>query len=201
MDLYTSKQRWKLLLVVLALAIVGGSLFYSNQSIRKIGERERSKAQQWATALRKKAELVELSSQIFEALKTKEREKMALVVRANRTLLDASDLSMSQDVDFALEIIEANKDIPFILLNDDGSISQFRNIEPQTPKPNILQLSKSWINEGRSYQIQVFEDMYMTLCHGFSKELERLQAHSDSLIRSFNVHFCMQHALAFQPKT
>ena len=56
MDLYTSKQRWKLLLVVLALAIVGGSLFYSNQSIRKIGERERSKAQQWATALRKKAD-------------------------------------------------------------------------------------------------------------------------------------------------
>jgi signal transduction histidine kinase len=205
MDLYTSKQRWKLLLVVLALAIVGGSLFYSNQSIRKIGERERSKAQQWATALRKKAELVELSSQIFEALKTKEREKMALVVRANRTLLDASDLNMSQDVDFALDIIEANKDIPFILLNDDGSISQFRNIEPQTPKPNILQLSKSWINEGRSYQIQVFEDMYMTLCHGFSKELERLQAHSDSLIRSFNADLTDQKSLVpvllYDPQT
>lgn len=205
MDLYTSKQRWKLLLVVLALAIVGGSLFYSNQSIRKIGERERSKAQQWATALRKKAELVELGSQIFEALKTKEREKMALVVRANRTLLDASDLSMSQDVDFALDIIEANKDIPFILLNDDGSISQFRNIEPQTPKPNILQLSKSWINEGRSYQIQVFEDMYMTLCHGFSKELERLQAHSDSLIRSFNADLTDQKSLVpvllYDPQT
>lgn len=195
MDLYTSKQRWKLLLVVLALAIVGGSLFYSNQSIRKIGERERSKAQQWATALRKKAELIALSSDIFEALKTKEREKMALVVRANRTLLDASDLSMSQDVDFALDIIEANKDIPFILLNDDGSISQFRNIDSKTPEPTILQLSKNWIKEGRSYQIQVFEGMYMTLCHGFSKELERLQAHSDSLIRSFNADLTDQKSL------
>jgi hypothetical protein len=195
MDLYTSKQRWKLLLVVLALAIVGGSLFYSNQSIRKIGERERSKAQQWATALRKKAELVALSTDIFEALKTKEREKMALVVRANRTLLDASDLSMSQDVDFALDIIEANKDIPFILLNDDGSISQFRNIDPKTPEPSILQLSKSWKTEGRSYQIQVFEGMYMTLCHGFSKELERLQAHSDSLISSFNADLTDQKSL------
>jgi len=79
MDLYTSKQRWKLLLVVLALAVVGGSLFYSNQSIQKIGERERSKARQWALALRKKAELVELSSDIFAALEQKEREKMALV--------------------------------------------------------------------------------------------------------------------------
>ena len=122
MDLYTSKQRWKLLLVILALAVVGGSLFYSNQSIQKIGGRERTKARQWALALRKKAELVDLNSEIFTALQEKERQKMALVVRANRTLLDASDLSMSQDVDFALEIIEANKDIHFILLNPGISI-------------------------------------------------------------------------------
>ena len=91
MDLYTSKQRWKLLLVILALAVVGGSLFYSNQSIQKIGGRERTKARQWALALRKKAELVDLNSEIFTALQEKERQKMALVVRANRTLLDASN--------------------------------------------------------------------------------------------------------------
>jgi signal transduction histidine kinase len=205
MDLYTSKQRWKLLLVILALAVVGGSLFYSNQSIQKIGGRERTKARQWALALRKKAELVDLNSEIFTALQEKERQKMALVVRANRTLLDASDLSMSQDVDFALEIIEANKDIPFILLNDDGSISQSRNIDPETPKPAILQLAKSWIDEGRSYQIQVFEDMYMTLCHGFSKELLQLQAHSDSLISSFNADLTDQKSLVpvllYDPQT
>ena len=205
MDLYTSKQRWKLLLVILALAVVGISLFYSNQSIQKIGSRERTKAQQWALALRKKAELVALSTDIFSALQEKERQKMALVVRANRTLLGASDLTISQDVDFALEIIEANKDIPFILLNDDGSISQSRNIDSKTPKPAILQLAKGWIAEGRSYQIQVFEEMYMTLCHGFSKELLRLQAHSDSLIRSFNADLTDQKSLVpvllFDPQT
>jgi len=205
MDLYTSKQRWKLLLVILALAVVGISLFYSNQRIQKIGDRERTKARQWALALRKKAELVALSTDIFSALQEKERQKMALVVRANRTLLGASDLTISQDVDFALEIIEANKDIPFILLNDDGSISQSRNIDSKTPKPAILQLAKGWIAEGRSYQIQVFEEMYMTLCHGFSKELLRLQAHSDSLIRSFNADLTDQKSLVpvllFDPQT
>ncbi len=205
MDLYTSKQRWKLLLVILALAVVGISLFYSNQRIQKIGDRERTKAQQWALALRKKAELVALSTDIFSALQEKERQKMALVVRANRTLLGASDLTISQDVDFALEIIEANKDIPFILLNDDGSISQSRNIDPKTPNPAMLKLAKGWIAGGRSYQIQVFEDMYMTLCHGFSKELMRLQAHSDSLIRSFNADLTDQKSLVpvvlFDPQT
>lgn len=214
MDLYTSKQRWKLLLVVLALAVVGGSLFYSNQSIQKIGERERSKARQWALALRKKAELVALSSEIFTALQEKERQKMDLVVRANRTLLGASDLTVSQDVDFALDIIEANKDIPFILLNDDGSISQSRNLGPARAasfmdnkfySDSMQQLAKGWIAEGRSYQIQVFEDMYMTLCHGFSKELLRLQAHSDSLIRSFNADLTDQKSLVpvllYDPKT
>ncbi|MEY4791255.1 MAG: hypothetical protein RIT34_62 [Bacteroidota bacterium] len=195
MDLYASKQRWKFLLILLSLLIVGASLFYSNQSIRKIGVRERNKAQQWAIALRKKAELVDLSSQIFTALQEKERQKMELVVRANRTLLDASDLSMSQDVDFALDVIEANKDIPFILLNDDGSISQSRNIDSSIDKTAIAALAKNWISEGRSYKIQVFEDMYMTLCHGFSKELLRLQAHSDSLIQSFNADLTDQKNL------
>lgn len=195
MDLYASKQRWKLLLVMLALLVVGASLFYSNQSIQKIGSRERSKAKQWALALRKKAELVELSSQIFAALQEKERQKMELVVQANRTLLGASDLNVSQDVDFALQIIEANKDIPFILLNDDGSVSQSRNLVQATSKEMMLQLAKNWIQEGRSYNIQVFEDMYMTLCYGFSKELLRLQTQTDSLIRSFNADLTDQKGL------
>lgn len=194
MDLYTSKQRWKFLLIILALLIVGASLFYSNQSIRKIGVRERNKAKQWALALRKKAELVDLSSQIFNALQEKERQKMELVVNAHRTILGVSDLSMSQDIDFALQIIEANKDIPFILLNDDGIISQYRNLGPHESESfnvnmktdSIKQLANSWIASKRFYKIQVFEDMYMTLCYGFSKELLRLQAHSDSLIQSFN---------------
>lgn len=195
MDLYASKQRWKLLLVVLALLVVGASLFYSNQSIQKIGERERSKAKQWALALRKKAELVELSSDIFTALQEKERQKMELVVLANRTLLGASDLGMSQDIDFALSIIEANKDIPFILLNDDGSVSQSRNIAQSSSKEVLLELAQNWIKEGRSYKIRVFEDMYMTLCYGFSKELLRLQIQTDSLIRSFNADLTDQKGL------
>lgn len=205
MDLYASKQRWKLLLVMLALLVVGASLFYSNQSIQKIGSRERSKAKQWALALRKKAELVELSSQIFGALQEKERQKMELVVQANRTLLGASDLNVSQDVDFALQIIEANKDIPFILLNDDGSVSQSRNLVQATSKEMMLQLAKNWIQEGRSYKIQVFEDMYMTLCYGFSKELLRLQTQTDSLIRSFNADLTDQKGhvpvLLYDPHT
>ncbi|MFM7644350.1 MAG: sensor histidine kinase [Sphingomonadales bacterium] len=195
MDLYASKQRWKLLLVMLALFVVGASLFYSNQSIQKIGSRERTKAKQWALALRKKAELVELSSQIFGALQEKERQKMELVVQANRTLLSASDLGMSQDVDFALQIIEANKDIPFILLNEDGSVSQSRNLEKDTGQEAYQELGNSWIDAGRSYKIQVFEDMYMTLCYGFSKELLRLQAQTDSLIRSFNADLTDQKGL------
>ncbi|MFM8962231.1 MAG: sensor histidine kinase [Sphingomonadales bacterium] len=195
MDLYASKQRWKLLLVMLALFVVGASLFYSNQSIQKIGSRERTKAKQWALALRKKAELVELSSQIFGALQEKERQKMELVVQANRTLLSASDLGMSQDVDFALQIIEANKDIPVILLNEDGSVSQSRNLEKDTGQEAYQELGNSWIDAGRSYKIQVFEDMYMTLCYGFSKELLRLQAQTDSLIRSFNADLTDQKGL------
>ncbi|MEN9698928.1 MAG: hypothetical protein RLZZ301_126 [Bacteroidota bacterium] len=195
MDLYTAKQRWKLLLMLLSLMIVGASLFYSNQMIQKIGQRERQKAKQWAVALRKKAELVELSTSIFNALQQKEREKMELIVQANRSLLDASDLSANQDVKFLLHIIESNKDIPFILLNEDSSISQKRNVDQKLDDPALQQLANEWMAAGRSYKIKVFDDMYMTLCYGHSKEFLKLQQTSDSLIRSFNADLTNKSSL------
>ncbi|MBS1944834.1 MAG: hypothetical protein JST98_06430, partial [Bacteroidetes bacterium] len=36
MNLYSRKQRWKLVLALLALAIVGASLWYSNRIVGKV---------------------------------------------------------------------------------------------------------------------------------------------------------------------
>jgi UDPglucose 6-dehydrogenase len=82
--------------------------------IQKIAERDRSKAKEWAGALKKKVELVELNARIFKSLREKEREKIELVVEAQKTLLNPSDLSLNQDLAFTLNIIESNKDIPVI---------------------------------------------------------------------------------------
>jgi len=194
MDLYSAKQRWKVVLIFVSLLIIGASLFVSNQMIEKIAERERSKAKEWAGALKKKVELVELNARIFKSLREKEREKIELVVEAQKTLLNPSDLSVNQDLAFTLNIIESNKDIPVILLNDDGTLAQFRNLDTSFNDKNhedeILALAKKWKLEGHEFKIKVFADMfvdmYMSFIYGESQEYLRLQKQSDSLITSFN---------------
>jgi two-component system, sporulation sensor kinase D len=47
-DLYSKKQRWKQVLIVLALGIGIGSLFYTNDLVKDLAERERSKVELWA---------------------------------------------------------------------------------------------------------------------------------------------------------
>ncbi len=52
MNIYTRKQRWKLILLVAALLIGMGSLWYTNQLVNKLSEEEKKKVELWAEATR-----------------------------------------------------------------------------------------------------------------------------------------------------
>ena len=166
-------------------------MFVSNSMIEKISLRERGKARQWAEAIKKKGELVQLTNQIFNELREKEKQKILLIEEAQRTILSGSDLSMNQDLDFAIKIIKNNKDIPVILLNDDGSVAQQRNIELNDsanaiPSDSVLQkLAKEWKLAGRVFEIEVYRGMFMTFVYGESRELLRLKKESDAILSSF----------------
>ena len=186
MDIYSSKQRWKIALILVSLTIIIASLFVSNQMINKIAQREKAKAEQWADAIRKKVELVKLTNQIFDELREKERQKIQIVVDAQRTILNPSDLNMNQDIDFALNIIASNKDIPVAILTDEGKLAQSKNVDSSLTEEEKIASFQEWITEGRSYEIEVFGGIKMQFVYGESNELIRLKKASDSLINSFN---------------
>ena len=50
MNIYTRKQRWKKLLLILALLISAGSLWYTNRLVIKLQEEEKKKIEIWAKA-------------------------------------------------------------------------------------------------------------------------------------------------------
>ncbi len=52
MNIYTRKQRWKLLLLLIALAIGVGSLLYTNRLVKKLSVEEKKKVELWANATR-----------------------------------------------------------------------------------------------------------------------------------------------------
>jgi len=192
-NLYSNKQRWKIALLILALCIIGGSLWVSNAMVRKIAVKETAKARQWAQAIQKKAELVRFSRQTFLSLQQKERERIEIVVSAQKALLNPSNLGANQDIDFAMSIINGNKDIPVILLDDRGEISQSKNVvlEPvksdEKSKDSLLKgMAQRWIMEGRFFTVEVFEGFEMTYAFDESVQLKSLKKQSDSLINTFN---------------
>ena len=73
MDLYSKKQRWKIMLLGIALLLISASLFFSNSIVSKVSIRERYRVKQWAEAIKKKAELVQLTDRTFSQLRDKEQ--------------------------------------------------------------------------------------------------------------------------------
>jgi len=202
MDLYSKKQRWKIGLLILALTTIGVSLFVSNDMVSKIASKEKNKAKQWADAIQKKVELVKFTNATFEQLREKERAKIEIVVRAQKTLLNPSSLNANQDVAFAMEIINENNDIPVVLLDDNDNVSQYKNIDtagyrrtiPSGDKgayikaleDSIKKSALNWKKSGRFFTINVFDDFYMTYSYDDSRALKMLEKSRDSLLLAFN---------------
>lgn len=64
MNIYSQKQRWKLLLLAAAVLIGSASLWYTNKLVKKLSEEEAKKIQLWAEATRRLADVTEINADI-----------------------------------------------------------------------------------------------------------------------------------------
>ncbi|MGB0914674.1 MAG: sensor histidine kinase [Crocinitomicaceae bacterium] len=204
MNLYSKKQRWKIALLIFALLLVGASLFVSNNIVSKVGDRERERARQWADAIKKKIELVRLTNSTFSQLRDREREKMTLWIDATKEVSKATPLDQIPNYDFPLKIINGNKDIPVILLDNHNQVSGNINLDFDTSDlrikhPNaeakeltqlfedsLLIMARQWQEKNPSFTIEVYEGLFMTYCYNDSKGIAKLESERDSLINAFN---------------
>jgi hypothetical protein len=124
MNIYTRKVLWKRLLFLLAVIIVGISLWYTNILVKKIADEERNKVSLWAEAIKRRAALIKYTNDLFEKLRTEEYKRMELWAEATRRLSIAES-----DFDFYLKIVSSNTTIPVILTNEKGDINTWLNID------------------------------------------------------------------------
>jgi signal transduction histidine kinase len=204
MNLYSNKQKWKIALMVVALIMVGASLFFSNSIVSKMGIREQERAQQWADAIKKKLELVRLTDRIFTQLRENEQREMELWIDATKEVSKAIPLDQIPDYSFPLKIINQNKNIPVILLDNEKNISGSVNIDFDTSslrkafteistddltkkfEDSLKILAGIWQKRNPSFTVEVYEGLFMTYVYYDSKEIIKLEHERDSLIRSFN---------------
>jgi len=97
-------------------------LWYSNVVTTRLKNEQTNHIKKWAETVKKKADLVKLTNQTFEQLKTEEERKVKLYAKAIKEI--EKDLP---DFDMALYIISDNN-IPLILTDDKNNYLTSANI-------------------------------------------------------------------------
>jgi len=175
MNLYSKKQRWKIVLLLAALLIASGTIWYTSFIASKVQKEERQKVKLWSETIRKKADLVKLTNQSFSALAEEERKKVELHVKATKEM--EKDLS---DYTFSLNIIQSNTTIPLILVDDKGYISSSVNIDSDHPD-TLQKYLQDWAADSNFIEVKNQKIHYRN-----SDSFYDLQIKRDSLIASFN---------------
>lgn len=204
MNLYSNKQTWKIVLLVIALITVAISLWVSNSTVQKVSDRERLRAKQWAEAIKKKAELVEFTDRAFQQLRGHERRKIKLYLEATKEISKPVTGNVFPDYRFPITIISENKDIPVILVDGDNQISGYTNIDfdtndlrkiyPELTKKelvkkyedSLLVLTTVWEKKHKPFRIEVVKGLTMTSFYTDTKRTIQLEKERDSLISAFN---------------
>lgn len=107
-DIYHSRRVWKWVLVAVSLFLVGNFIYFSNNLVKDLSKQERDRMQIWADA-------------------TKELATMSI----------ATDSTSVNNVNFLLNIIEANDNIPVLLVDSDDNILLHRNFRLPDPTDSL----------------------------------------------------------------
>ena len=129
-NLYTNKKRWKWALAVVALLIVGASLWYTNFLVKSIAEQETNQVKMWAAAMEQHAGMMKSTEEFFNKVSEQEQMRVDLLAHAYRQVLDFSN---NENTAIYLEIIKNNISIPLVITDEQGNI-MFSNNLPDDQK-------------------------------------------------------------------
>ncbi len=106
-SIYDSRRVWKVALIAVSLLLVGNFVYFSNDLVTDLSEQERDRMQIWADA-------------------TKELATMSY-----------ADSTAVTNVNFLLSIIEANDNIPVLLVDENDNILLHRNFKLPDPSDSL----------------------------------------------------------------
>jgi two-component system, sporulation sensor kinase D len=182
MNIYSRKQKWKWFLAAMALLIVIGSLWYTNNLVKRIANDEERKVKLWAQAVQKKASLVKFTNQLFEKMKAEERKKAILYAKTTEQLTkDFSNFS------FLLYVLQDNTTVPVILADDKDRILAKRNFDSLRERDEAFMQAE--LEQMKALyppvEIQVDKKTKQFLYYKDSRIFNDIKLVFDSLIKSF----------------
>jgi len=179
------KNRWKIILIAVASAIVGASLWYSNILVNKMQLEERQKVKLWAEAIQKKAKLVKYANTLFNQIGGDERQKVQLWADATK-MLASNDVS-NIDLGFIFKLIQDNQTVPVILTDDKNKIISSRNLDTLKQKDTsyVRSVLIKMKEQHQPIEITVYKTQKNYLYYQDSKVFTELKGVLNDLQNSF----------------
>ena len=127
-NLYTNKKRWKWALAVIALLLIGASLWYTNRLVKSIAEQETRQVKMWAAAMEQHAVMMKSTEEFFNKVNEQEQLRVELLANAYRHVID---ISSNENTAIYLDIFRNNISIPLVITDTKGNILNKANLPPE----------------------------------------------------------------------
>lgn len=184
MNIYNRKKQWKLFLFAAALAIVAGSMWYTNIIVNKVAQEEKKNIRIWADAIHRKTTLVKYIENFFQQIREQDRNRVTLLAEAYKQLIKTDNPDI--DLTFYVDIIRSNETIPVVLTDEDGRIINTKNVE--FDQDTVIFLSGRLMEEFSKYppiEARYYQNRKNYLYYKDSKLYSELRDVLDDLVRSF----------------
>ena len=188
MKLYSKKQRWKKILLLAGVLIIGVIFGMTSILVSNVKESELEKIHFWSEAVKKKAELVRLTNIAFQELSQNETNNVYLWARATKEFQKSLN-----DFGLALEIIQNNDNIPLILTDKNGLYISHKNIDflDKIAKDQRQYISDSitlkWAFQNTPVEFNYYQNRVQKIYYSNSSKYFQLQSQRDSLLNSFSI--------------
>ena len=141
-NLYTNKKRWKWALAIIALLVIGASLWYTNRLVKSIAEQETRQVKMWAAAMEQHAVMMQSTEEFFNKVSEQEQLRVDLLANAYRRVID---ISTNENTAVYLDIIRNNISIPLVITDTKDNIIFSSNL------PSDQQEKKTFDSEMKRY--------------------------------------------------
>jgi len=182
-NIYSRKRHWKFLLLIIAVIIIGFSLWYSNVLVKKIAREERVKIRTWANAIQAQAQLVNSTQKFFSEIQEEERKKVELYAEA---LTRYNKAGLNEDQSFYLKIIQNNTSIPVILTDKFGNIQYTKNtVFSSDTIPGMNDFIKSEFSKYPPLRLPYYQNESNYIYYNDSKLFLEIKVVINNLINAF----------------
>lgn len=163
------------------MVIVGITLWYSKHIADRVRVEERQKIELWSEAIKRRAELVNFTQNLFDQLKNQERKKADLLGTAYNII---SDPNYESDFTFITQFLWENTTIPVLIYDENGKLWNSVNLPPgKENDPEYIDSLYQAVKK-KNEPIHLTE-VGQTIYYDDSRLFTRLQETMDDLINSF----------------